>query len=658
MQASNRPQLPSEIVLKYDPPAMLDRMRRHAYSWTTRIVLGFITVIFMFWGIGTGFFSQVHPVATVNGTRILGDEVGREADSLRRNIEQIYGQRAPAVLKSINLRQEALDRIIENRLIDDQARRLGIAVSQQALEDKIASERAFQLDGQFDFRQYQEVLRENGMLPVEYEDATRTAMIQQTLTDMVEAGVQVSADEVRHAFNLRNELIGLSYLEVPYASFTAKIDPTPQQLQDYYNHYRDQFREPERIKIAYIHYQPLALAANYTPTDKDIEDYYKRNLKSRFTHPDQAHASHILILVPEGATASEKAAAKKKADDVLEQVHRPGADFAKLAAKYSEDPSTRLKGGDLGFFARGQMIKPFEDAVFAMKPGDIQLVETRFGFHVVKLDEFKPAHTDTLAEARPGIIELLRTQAGAKLARSALDEDLQAALSGQDLGAIAKKRGIEVVETPYFAEGEPIKGVDENRELSDAAFKLDKGQVRAVPAGGAPYLVKLVDRAPAHIPPYKDIEAKVRDVYVRANAMSEARAQAQKLLEQIKSPADFQSVANANHLEVHAVEPFARSAATVAGIGAFPEVTDAAAALPEVPGVIPRVMENGGNAYVFELTSRTLPSDEDWKSIEQKFTDEYLAERRARAWTAYLDDLRAHADVVVHADQLGESASD
>jgi peptidyl-prolyl cis-trans isomerase D len=637
---------------------MLDRMRRHAYSWTTRIVLGLITVIFMFWGIGTGFFAQVHPVATINGTRILGDEVGREADSLRRNLEQVYGSRAPAVLKSINIRQEALDRIIENQLIDDQARRLGITVSQQALEDKIASESTFQADGQFDFRIYQEVLRENGMLPVEYEASTRTAMIQDTLKEMVEAGVQVSADEVRQAFNLRNERVGLSYVQVPFSNFTAKINPTPQQLEDYYKRYPEAFREPERVKIAYVHYQPLVLAASYTPSDKDIEDYYKRNLKSRFTNPDQVHASHILVSVPDGATASEKAAAKKKAEDVLAQARRPGADFAKLAEKYSDDTSNRLKGGDLGFFARGQMIKPFEDAVFAMKPGDLQMVETRFGFHVVKLDEVKPAHTETLGEARAKIIELLRTQAGTKLARSALDEDLQAALGGANFDELAKKRGIDVVETPYFAAQEPLKGTDDGQELAEIAFKLDKGQVRAAPGNGTPYLVKLIDRVQSRIPPYKEIESHVRDVFIRVNAISDARAQAQKLLEQIKGPADFQSVASANRLEVRAVAPFPRSAQEVPGIGEFPEVADAAAAVPEVPGIIPRVLENGGNAYVFELTSRALPSDEDWKSVEQKFTDEYLAERRARAWTAYLDDLRAHADIVVHADQLGEAGSD
>ena len=135
--------------------------------------------------------------------------------------------------------------------------------------------------------------------------------------------------------------------------------------------------------------------------------------------------------MPAGASDKEKAAAKAKAEDVLKQAQAKGADFAKLAAKYSDDPSNKLQGGDLGTFGRGQMVKPFEDAVFAMKPGQISMVETHFGFHVVKLEASNPAHTDTLAEAKPKIIEELRTQAGAKLGREAAQEDLAVGAGGR-----------------------------------------------------------------------------------------------------------------------------------------------------------------------------------------------------------------------------------
>jgi len=634
---------------------MLDLMRRHAYSWVTRTILILITIVFGFWGIGTGLFAQVHPVATVDGNRILANDVDKESEQLRQIIQQMYGANAAAVMKSMNLRQEALDRIIENRLIAIEARHLGIHVSDAELQQKIATLPGFQSGGQFDFQQYQEVLRERGMLPAEFETSMRTEMTQDTLQQMVDQGVQASDREIRHAFNLRYQKVGLAYLEFPWNDFTAAVNPTDQQIADFYKAHAEDFREPERVKIMFIHYVPLTLAARFTPSDKDIEDYYKTNLKSRFTHPDTVHAQHILVAVPDGASEHEKAAAKAKAGDILKQVQAKGADFNKLAAKYSDDPSNRDHGGDLGSFGRGQMIKPFEDAVFAMKSGEIRIVETKFGFHVVKLDSFTPAHTDTLAEARPKIINDLREQTGTRLAREAIDEDLTAALGGADLPDIAKKRGIDAVTTPPFAKGETIAGIGQDSKLAEAALALDKGQVRAVPEQDAPYLIKVLNKTPAQVPPLKDIAAEVRQAYIRSYAEIAAHHQAEKLMAQIKTPADLQTVAAANKLAVHNVDPFERASHAISGIGQFPEVTDAAGTVAAVPGLIPSVMEQDGNAYIFEVTSRSDPDDEQWASAKQAFTDDYLAQRRAQVWTQFLDQLRTQANIVIHADQMGAS---
>jgi len=630
-------------------------MRRHAYSWGTRIVLGFLAVIFAFWGIGAGLFAQVKPVANVNGQRILADQVDREATQLRETLSQMYGANAPAFLKSINIRQEALDRLIENQLVAEEARHLGLSITKEALQQKIATTPQFQRGGQFDFETYQDLLRSNNLLPNEYENGIRGEMLQETLRNMIDSGIQVSDGEVRHAYNLQHEQVGLRYLVIPYSDFTAKISPTEPQIADYYKKNAEQFREPERVKILFIHYAPLVLAANYAPSDKDLQDYYKRNLKTLFTHPDQVHARHILIEVPEGATDAEKAKAKAKAMDVLKQAQSPGADFKKLAAKYSDDQSNRADGGDLGTFGRGQMIKPFEDAVFAMKPGQVTFVETRFGYHVVKLDESSPAHTDTLADARPKIIDALRTQAGSKLAREALDQDLTAALGGANLPDLAKKRGVDAVETPLFAADEPVKGAEQDRELAQAAFKLEAGEVRAVPVRGAPYLIKLLEKRPARIPPLKEIEAQVRDALVRATAVADAHNQAAKIIATIKSPADFDKAAAANKLAIKTADPLPRADHSIPGIGDFPEVTDAAGVVPTIPGVIDHVMENSGNSYIFEVASRTEPTDEQWKSAQKTFTQEYLDRRRAQAWTQFLDQLKVQAKIKIDTEQLGAS---
>ncbi len=638
---------------------MLEGIRRYQYSWQVQVTFAFLALIMAFWGFGGGgLFNTVHPIATVNGQQILGDQVDREATQIRAAVQQMYGANAQAVLKNINVRQEAVERLIEQQLIREEARHLGISISDAALQGKIAKESVFQRDGQFDFDTYQDVLRNNNLLPAEYENAERDRMISDTLRNMIDTGVQVSDDEARHAYNLANEKIGLRYVELAFDDFAAKISPTESQIADYYKKNAEQFREPERIKLTYVHYEPLVLAAKYTPPDNEIEDYYKRNASTRFTHPDEVHARHILIAVPSGATDKEKAAAKAKALDVLKQ-GQAGGDFVKLAAKYSDDTSNKLQGGDLGTFGRGQMIKPFEDTVFAMKAGQITMVETHYGFHIVKLEQYSPAHTDTQAEAKPKIIEELRTQAGAKLGRAAAQEDLTSALAGGKLDDLAKKRGMDAAETPLFAEGEPAGGIEHDRELIEAAFKLDAGQVALVPEKGAPYVIKLLVRQPSRIPPLKEIEAQVREAVIRTTAQAEASEQAQKILAAVKGPADFDKAAAANKLAIKDVDPFVRADHRVPGIGKFPEVTDAAAAVPAIPGVIARVMESGGNSYLFEVTSRAEPTDDEWKSAQKGFMQEYVEQRRAQAWTQFLDSLKDQAKIQIDSEQLaaGESST-
>ena len=647
-----------EKPVKYDIAAMLEGIRRYQYSWQVQVTFAFLALIMAFWGFGGGgLFNTVHPIATVNGRQILGDQVDRAATQIRQNVQQMYGASAPAVLKSINVRQEAVDGLIEQQLIGEEARHLGISISDEALQEKIAKEPVFQRDGQFDFDTYQDVLRTNNLQPSEYENGERDRMIAETLRHMIDTGVQVSDDEARHAYNLRNERIGLRYAEIPFSDFTAKISPTESQIADYYKKNAEQFREPERVKLLYVHYEPLVLAAKYTPPDKEIQGYFNRNAKTRFTHPDQVHARHILIAVPAGATDNEKAAAKTKALDVLKQA-QSGGDFAKLAAKYSDDQSTKADGGDLGSFARnGQMIKPFEDAVFAMKPGQITMVETHYGFHIVKLEAFKLAHTDTIAEAKPKIIDELRTQAGAKLGRAAAQEDLTAALAGASLQDLAKKRGIDAVETPLFAHGEPAGGAERDRELMEAAFKLEAGQAALVPEKGAPYVIKLLAKQPSRIPALKEIEPQVREALIRSTAEAEASQQADKILATIKSPADFDKAAAANKLAIKNVDPFLRADHRVPGIGEFPEVTDAAAAVPAIPGLIDRVMENGGNSYLLEVASRAEPADDEWKSAQKTFMQEYVEQRRAQAWTGFLDQLKDQARIQIDSDQLASTGS-
>ncbi len=634
---------------------MLDQMRNWGRTWVVQALFILLMVAFAFWGVGSVLGSRVHPVAMVNGNRILASELDHQTEQLKRNITQVYGANAALLLRSVNLRQEALNQMIQERLVADEARHIGIRVSDQSLADNIATDPHFQDGGRFDPQRYQEILQENELLPSDYEASVRASLVEGALRQMVDQGVQVSDADARHAYDLKNQKISVAYVEIPAQDFVAKISPTPDQLEAFYKSHQDAFREPDRIKVAYIRYDSALMAAKITPSDKDIEDYYKSNLKKMYSHPDEVHARHILIEVQPGATADQKAKAKARAEDILKQL-KNGADFQKLAKEDSQDPGSRLSGGDLGTFGRNQMVKPFEDAAFSMKPGELRLVETKFGYHVVKLEASTPAHVDKLDQVRPKIIEAIRSQQGPRMAREALDEDVTAALAGGDLKDLAKKRGFEVVETPLFSQHE-ASAVLKNQNLTDTAFKLEVGQVSAVPGGNAaPYLVKLISRDPAHVPPLKDIEAKVREAYVRDTSQSQALAKAQKLLTQMKDAAGFGKIAQANNLTIHKTDSFARSSNSVPELGSFPEVTDAAGDIAKLPGLIPRVMENKGDAYIFEVLDRTMPSDEDWKAAQKDFIEEFSQQRRADAWNHFLDALKSRARISIDADQIGANA--
>jgi peptidyl-prolyl cis-trans isomerase D len=349
-------------------------MRSWGRSTAVKVLFGVLMIAFAFWGVGTGLAMRVHPVATVNGNRILGSEIDHESEQLKRTMTQIYGANAQQVLRNINLRQEALNQIIEQRLIADEARHLGIRVSDQSLADKIAADPNFQEGGSFDPKRYEELLQANDLLPSDYESSVRTSMMRDALTQMVEQGVQVSDTEARHAYDLRNQKVKLAYLVIPYQDFTAKIAPTSKQVEDYYNSHKDEFREPERVKLAYVHYDLAILSAKVSPSEKEIEDHYKSNLKKLYTHPDEVHARHILIEVPSGASAQEKEKAKAKAENILKELQK-GADFAKLAKENSQDPSTRLDGGDRGTVGINKKNKKFEDAVLSINPVELQIVK-------------------------------------------------------------------------------------------------------------------------------------------------------------------------------------------------------------------------------------------------------------------------------------------
>ena len=631
---------------------MLDLMRKHAYSWLTRAVVIALIGVFAFWGVSTGMFTRIKPVATVNGHQILTKDVDQQAQQLRRRLEQIYGPDAAAAMARYNVREQALDQLIDQQLVLDEANRLGLRISDAALEHMIEAQTAFQVDGRFDLAIYQTALRSENMRPADFESDLRLEMLQQLMQRMVTQTVEVSDAEMHQIYDQRNLKFAMSYVEIPYKDLESTVNPTDKQIADYFEAHREEFREPERISFDFVRYDPDKLAGKVNPSEKEIQNYYNRQRDAALTHPEQVRARHILIAVPADATPAQKAAAKAKAEDLLKQI-KAGGDFAKLAKQFSDDPGTRNAGGDLGYFEQSQMVKPFADAAFRMKPGELAVVQTQFGYHVIQVEDHKLAHVDTLAEARPKIIEALRHRAGIEQAHQAIDQDLGEALNGKQLQMLADRRGLDVVKTPMLAANESTAEITDPT-LMQEAFKLNPNDVRVINGRDAQYLVKLIERKPSYLPKLADIQPKVRAALVRQMAEAKALEQATAFLKQVKNPAGFAAAAAAAKLATHSTGDFSRADSSIPTVGEFHEAVQAASLLPATPGIINRPLTLDGNAYVFEVISRTPPTEDQWKAAKSAFKDQLVKQRQAQAWESFVEDLRARAQISVRPELVSQ----
>lgn len=648
---------------------MFSAFRRHNYSLATRVmIIGLCTVFALFFG-GLGaatYLSQPNAVASIDCytyfhlftlpgcTNIMPDQIDQEAAKIRRVVQNSRGADAAQLLQGVNLREMAVESLVVQTLIEREAHRLGLTASDDDLARAIESQTVFQVDGRFDPDRYRTILRDNDLLPAVFEADTRAKILSDSLRQLVMASVQASPAEARADFDRFGEKVALAYVAFPYANFTASEPPTEAEVARFYKDNPEAFREPERLKISFIRYDPAALATNAPPTDDAIQEYFEQNLKTLFTHPGQVHARHILIRVAPDASPAQKAAAQRRAEDLLAQV-KAGKSLTELAREYSDDPGSKENGGDLGMVGRGELVKPFEDVAFKLKPGELGIAETQFGFHVIQVLAVKDAKVDSIDEARPQIIAALKRKQGEDAAHLALEQDVAAAGEGRGIQDIAKRRGLAAVQTPYFAEDDPIKGAEDNPKLQKEVFAMKPGEIHPVTGGPVPYLVKVIDRKAARIPPLNEIRDRVAQTVVRIHAEAKASQVATVILKQIKSPEAFDAVAAQNHLEVKSTGEFVRTSQEVPGLGPFPQLGRTAGALAAVPGVIDHVMANGGNAYIVKVLSRTLPGDADWKPVAAQFTERFAQQEQQTAWSNFVNALKRKAQIEVHSELLGSA---
>lgn len=510
---------------------MFDFIRKH-----TKILMGvlFLVILPSFVFLGLDGYNkskdQSAKVAKVDGKDILQSEWDRahqrEMDQLRNSMPNLD----PKLMDSPEARYASLERLVRERVIAAAAEKFKLTTSNERLarelqqSPEIASLR--RPDGSMDMERYRQLLAPQGMTPDMFEANIRTDLSNRQVMVGVGASGFAANSAADIALNAYFEKREIQLVRFNAADFAAKLNPTDAELEQFYKANEKLFQAPEQASIEYVLLDMDGVTKSISVNPADLKTYYEQNIQ-RFE--GERRASHILIASPKSAPAADREKAKAKAQELLALVKKSPDTFADVARKNSQDPGSAVKGGDLDFFARGSMVKPFEDAVFGMKKGEISdVVESEFGYHVIKLTDIKQR---SFEELRPELEAAMKKQEAQKKFTDSADIFTNAVYEqAESLKPAADKLKLEIKTAANVTRQPQVgaTGVLANPKFLNALFAPDaiekKRNTEAIEVGPSQLASgRIVQYAAAHTRPLAEVKDVVRQRWTAQRAAEEAR---------------------------------------------------------------------------------------------------------------------------------------
>ncbi|MBW2472138.1 MAG: SurA N-terminal domain-containing protein [Deltaproteobacteria bacterium] len=630
---------------------MLDLLRKKAQSPFIQGTILIIALVFIFWGVG-GYKGSPNSVAQVNDEVITYEEFQKAYERLANQYRDQFGGNLPkGLLENLDLEGQALEQLIQRSLLRQGASTMGIMVSDLEVQQAVEKMEAFRSDGIFNVELYRNILSGSGMTPASFEENMRTDLLAGKVVEHLSRFAKLTPLEVNDQFAFDNEQIKIQYVSFSGTDFKDTVETGEEQLQAYYEENKGNYMTEPQVKLQFLAFSYGNDEAAAIP-EEDLEAFYRENL-SRYANPEQRSARHILIKTSEEDSVDALAEKKDRAAKILE-LARTGEDFAELAKQYSEGPSGP-KGGDLGFFSRGRMVKPFEDAVFSLNEGDISdLVETQFGFHIIKLEKIEPAHTKTLEEVKAEIAALIQEQKSRELSFTQATTAYENIILAGSLDRFSQENDIPVEQTDFFPRKSPAKSGSKISMASDpaflnAAFSLNRGELSSLvetPQGYA--IIFAADKKEPEIAPYEDVKEQVSKDYISAQSEAMAKEAAAGLLSALKQEGAGDFAAEAGKLDINpkTSDYIIRSDA---GASALPEqIVSMAFDLTEENPYPEEAVATNGMYYVFRIMEKSPPSPELFSQKESEFRTTLLERKKSAILVSWLANVRDKAEIEIN----------
>lgn len=629
---------------------MLKLMREKATSWLIKVLLGTIVIVFVFWGVGSFRAQKGDRVATVNGAAITLADYREAYNNLVERLRQSFGNNLNEdMLKNLRVKEQALNQLIDNRILVQEAQRLKLRVSDEELAEAIRNYGAFQSAGAFNNRLYQNVLNRLRLTPEEFEVVQRESMLTGKLRLLVTGGVKVSDWEAREWYNWQNASVNIDFVTFETDRYTD-INPAVEEIKAYFEDHKTSYKTEPMVKARYLQFKPDTYRPKVTVTADEIRDYYNSN-QAEFKKPETVEARHILLKLDRDASPELVGKKREKALEILKMAQE-GQDFAELAKQYSEDPASD-KGGYLGEFQREDMVKPFADRAFSMKPGEVSgPVRTQFGWHIIKVEKVSPASSLSLSAAQDNIFKKLGDEKARSLAFDEAAAVADVSFGDDDLVRTAKERNLKVLTTDFFTKSGFRQDVGNPVKFASAAFDLQVmaiSDIQDYPDGY--YILQTVEKIPPKLPEFEDIKDRVRADLIKEKQDQKAREEAHTLLAALKSGKSLSSEAKNYKLEPKSTGFFKRDD-SIPEIGFQRKMAETAFKLSDDKKFPEEVIKDEQRYYVIQFKERKDPDPLGFSSEEQNIKLSLLEQKKARVFNAYLEQLKSKSKITIKEEFL------
>ena len=551
----------------------------------------------------------------------------RQRNPIPRQLEGLY---ASQILKQLVFQKE----------IEYEAKRLGVTVSDKERADRIRQylPSAFNGDTFIGMDSYAREVQQRFQMTVPvFEELVRAGLVEEKFRKLLTDGISVGPAEIQEEFRYENEKVKLNYAVAHPDELGQKITPDEAEIKSYYEQNKSKFQIPDKRIVRYGLLDLNQIRQSTSVSDDDLKVIYQKNIQQYEVH-NRFHAQHILFFTT-GKTDAEVTEIKKHAEDVLAQARKKGANFEELAKKYSEDPGSKTKGGDLGWLEEKQTVPEFEKTAFSLSKDQISdLVRTQYGFHIIKLLDKETAHTKPFDEVKDSIRTPLLLQKVDEQAATISDKMASAIRQSNrtTLDDLAQKYHLAIAETHPVAANDPVLELGNSQDVKDEIVRLRQGELSLPIRTDRGYVIlSLKQLIPAHPGTFEEVREKVISELKQQKGEQLAHSKVEELVKRVKAGEKFDPAAKALALEPKTSDLFARNG-NVTGVGSG-RVLAPAFSLKQ--GEVGAPLLSGGFWVAYQVVEKVEPNPGDFEQQKKTITDTLLQSKRSMAFEAFRSSL-------------------